>query len=45
MYRKGDFHIHTRYSDGKYSPREVIDFAKKSNLDIIAITDHDTVSG
>jgi predicted metal-dependent phosphoesterase TrpH len=45
MYRKGDFHIHTRYSDGKYSPREVIDFARKSNLDIIAITDHDTVSG
>jgi len=45
MYRKGDFHIHTRYSDGKYSPKEVIDLAKKSNLDVIAITDHDTISG
>lgn len=45
MYRKGDFHIHTRYSDGKYSPREVIDFAKKNSLDVIAITDHDTVAG
>jgi 3',5'-nucleoside bisphosphate phosphatase len=45
MYRKGDFHIHTRYSDGKYSPKEVIDLAKKNNLDVIAITDHDTISG
>jgi len=45
MYRKGDFHIHTKYSDGKYTPKEVIDLAKKSSLDVIAITDHDTVAG
>ncbi len=45
IYMKGDFHIHTKYSDGKYTPREVIDFAKKNSLDVIAITDHDTVAG
>ncbi|MHC1721363.1 MAG: PHP domain-containing protein [Clostridiaceae bacterium] len=45
MYKKGDFHVHTRHSDGRYSPKEVIDLAKKSNLDVISITDHDTLKG
>jgi predicted metal-dependent phosphoesterase TrpH len=45
MYKKGDFHIHTNYSDGKYSPKEIIEMAKKYHVDIIAITDHDTVAG
>ena len=45
MYKKGDFHIHTNYSDGKYSPKEIIELTKKTDIDIIAITDHDTVAG
>lgn len=44
MFKKGDFHIHTNYSDGKYSPSEIIDLSKLAGMDIIAITDHDTVS-
>ena len=40
-----DLHIHTNYSDGLLSPKEVVDLAVKKNLDGIAITDHDTVDG
>ena len=42
MYNRGDFHLHTNASDGKLSPKELINTAYKSGLDIIAITDHDT---
>lgn len=42
MYCKGDFHMHTNASDGKYSPKELISLAKQKGIDILAITDHDT---
>lgn len=45
MYKKGDFHLHTKNSDGKLSPKELVNLAKKEEVDIIAVTDHDTVSG
>lgn len=35
-----DLHIHTYYSDGTMSPKEVVEDAKRKNLGIIAITDH-----
>ncbi len=35
-----DFHIHTRYSDGKLSLSEIIDLYGKHNFAAIAITDH-----
>lgn len=38
-----DLHIHTFYSDGTMSPQEVVRDAKEKNLEIIAITDHNTV--
>ncbi len=40
-----DLHTHTNFSDGTFSPQEVIRLAKQSNLYAIAITDHDTVRG
>lgn len=40
---KSDFHIHTNYSDGVFSPEKVIDAAIDANLDIIALTDHDNI--
>ena len=43
--QKFDLHTHTFYSDGLYSPKELIDKARKKNLDGIAITDHDTIDG
>ncbi|MDY0234490.1 MAG: PHP domain-containing protein [Gudongella sp.] len=40
-----DLHTHTNYSDGLYSPKELINKAKTKGLNGIAITDHDTIGG
>ncbi|MCF6459757.1 PHP domain-containing protein [Clostridium sp. Cult3] len=40
-----DLHVHTNYSDGLLTPKQVIDLAVLKGLDGIAITDHDTVDG
>ncbi len=40
-----DLHVHTTMSDGTCSPSEVVSIARDKNLEAIAITDHDTVSG
>lgn len=42
---KADLHIHTTYSDGVFSVKEVVKFAEKEGLTHISITDHDTLSG
>ena len=42
---KCDLHIHTTYSDGKYTPSKVVKFAYDAGVSHIAITDHDTVCG
>ena len=43
MTKRIDLHIHTNLSDGKYSPKEIIDEAVKNNVETIAIADHDTI--
>ena len=35
-----DFHIHTSFSDGRLSLREVVDLFGKHGFDVISITDH-----
>ena len=40
-----DLHLHTIFSDGAYTPEELISASLAKGLDCIAITDHDTVSG
>lgn len=42
---RGDFHIHSKSSDGELSPREIVILAKGVGLDAIAIADHNTVDG
>lgn len=42
---RADLHIHSEFSDGKYAPARVIEYAAQSGLDVIALTDHDTVDG
>ena len=42
---KIDLHTHSTRSDGLDSPSELIANAAKAGIDIIALTDHDTVSG
>jgi predicted metal-dependent phosphoesterase TrpH len=40
-----DLHLHTYFSDGIYSPAQVVMKAKENGLDIISIADHDTTEG
>lgn len=40
-----DLHIHTIYSDGSYTPEEIVDKAKKAGFKTIAISDHDSLEG
>jgi predicted metal-dependent phosphoesterase TrpH len=43
---KADLHIHTRYSDGAASAAAVLaHVAQYTELQVIAITDHDTIAG
>lgn len=43
---KADLHIHSNHSDGRPSIEEILDFVQnKTDLDVIAITDHDTIDG
>ena len=43
--KRTDFHVHTNFSDGILSPKDIIDRAKENNVSILAITDHDTIDG
>lgn len=40
-----DLHTHSACSDGTDSPTELIAAAKAADLDVVAITDHDTTAG
>ncbi|HRC43906.1 MAG TPA: PHP domain-containing protein [Nitrospira sp.] len=40
-----DLHLHTTHSDGSFSTRDVMAFAKQAGLTALAITDHDIVEG
>ncbi|MDN3698160.1 MULTISPECIES: RNase RNM [Vibrio] len=40
-----DLHSHTTASDGRFSPSELIDRALGFNIEVLAITDHDTLDG
>ena len=42
---KVDLHNHSYYSDGLFSPSEVIKYADEAGCDLFALTDHDTTDG
>lgn len=42
---RADLHLHTTASDGKLTPVQTVRWAKDSGLEVIAVTDHDTVDG
>ena len=43
--RKVDLHTHSNFSDGTYTPTDLVLSAKKANLSAIALTDHNTTDG
>lgn len=45
MIVKADLHIHSLASDGEAHPREIIRYARKLGIKVLAITDHDTFLG
>lgn len=40
---RSDFHIHSYFSDGIYSPEKLVDMVIEAGLEAVAITDHDNV--
>lgn len=42
---KIDLHSHTTFSDGRLTPAELIQRAQTMQVDVLAITDHDTIYG
>jgi len=40
-----DLHLHTLFSDGTFTPEELVERASKLGFAAIALTDHDTVEG
>lgn len=45
MTRISDLHTHTTASDGQYTPAELVELANNHGIEVLAVTDHDTVSG
>ncbi len=43
--RYADLHLHTHFSDGTFSPEEVVQRARRAGFSALALTDHDTVEG
>lgn len=45
-YGKADFHIHSSIGDAVCTPEEIVDYVEHhTDLDVIAITDHDQIKG
>ena len=42
---KIDLHIHSSYSDGVFTPRELLEMLQQYGYDLVSITDHDTIEG
>lgn len=42
---RADLHLHTTFSDGLYTPAQILDLARRSGLVAVAVTDHDTLDG
>lgn len=42
---KIDLHLHSNYSDGTFTPEEIVLEARRRNMSLIALTDHNLLSG
>ena len=42
---KYDLHSHTIFSDGELTPEELLATAKENGVNVLAVTDHDTLDG
>lgn len=42
---RADLHTHSIYSDGYYTPDELCRRAKENGVELLSVTDHDTLNG
>ncbi|HEY9584246.1 MAG TPA: PHP domain-containing protein [Candidatus Paceibacterota bacterium] len=42
---KSDLHLHSNYSDGSFSPTEVMQRCKDCGVEVVSLTDHENVGG
>ncbi|MGI8422756.1 MAG: CehA/McbA family metallohydrolase [Chloroflexota bacterium] len=42
---KGDLHVHSNHSDGRWSIDDLVQHVRLHRLDFLALTDHNTISG
>lgn len=45
MIMRADLHVHTTFSDGTLTPQQLLQAAADRGLEVLAITDHDTLDG
>ncbi len=45
MYSRYDLHSHSTASDGTLTPAELVQMAGRAGLEVLALTDHDTLDG
>lgn len=43
--KKIDLHMHSTFSDGVFTPTELVELRKKEGYDVVAVTDHDGAKG
>lgn len=45
MLQQADLHTHSTASDGQYSPAQLVALAQAAGIEVLALTDHDTING
>ncbi len=45
MEYRADLHTHSTASDGQYKPADLVEKARKAGVEVLALTDHDTIDG
>jgi predicted metal-dependent phosphoesterase TrpH len=43
--RKSEIHMHSTFSDGEFTPTELVRIARQNGVSILSLTDHDTFEG
>ena len=43
--RKSEIHMHSTFSDGEFTPTQLVKIARENGVSILSLTDHDTFEG
>ena len=43
--RRSEIHMHSTFSDGEFSPEQLVNIAKETDVTLLSLTDHDTFEG